>query len=303
MEQSQRPSFFRIWFYAVRIPALALALLPVAMGGGFAVIDRAFDGFSFLLTLLTALFLQAGAFLINDYYDYLRGEESLFSFPGSGIIQRGWLSAKQLKNGGFICFFLSLFCGIYLVKLTSPILLTIGIPVLLLAYFYSAGPAPLAYYYGGEVAIFLLAGPLAVMGTYYVQLQWIRPGVVLGSIPIGLLAAALLHANNLRDREEDRSRQKKTLATLLGIRGGKMLYIGLIVGAYVFQLILIISHTLPSFSLLSWLTLPLAWRNIRWVAQYYSPLQLNLIYGMTALLHLLFGMLMVLGMYLHTLLF
>ncbi|GIM44897.1 1,4-dihydroxy-2-naphthoate octaprenyltransferase [Collibacillus ludicampi] len=302
MVQAHRPSLVRIWFEAVRFPSFTATLIPVAMGGGFAVADRAFDGILFLLSLLAAILIQAGANLINDYYDHIHGVDDEHSLSPSGVIQKGWLSPIQVRNGGLTCFLLAVFIGIYLVKSSGLFLVFIGILGILLGYFYTGGPYPLAYRALGEAVVFLLMGPITVMGTYYVQIHTLRPGIALGAIPVGLMTTAILHANNLRDMEHDKKVNKKTLAILSGKRLAKREYYVLVGGAYLVQLLLIVVQILPLLSLVSFFTIPLAWRAVHLVHVHDSPLQLNLVLGLTVLLHLLYGTFLVLTMYIATLL-
>jgi 1,4-dihydroxy-2-naphthoate polyprenyltransferase len=152
------------------------------------------------------------------------------------------------------------------------------------------------------MTVFFLSGPLTVVCAYYVQVHLIRAGVVLGSVPIGLMTTAMVYAKNLRDREEDQNAGRETLATLAGRQWAKRLYILWIGGAYLVQFLLVVFGVLPWLSLVAWMTLPLAWRAAVRVRLYDSPLQLNLVLGLTVLLHLLYGTLLVLSMYIATLL-
>jgi 1,4-dihydroxy-2-naphthoate octaprenyltransferase len=302
MEHRKRPSGLRIWFEAVRFPSFTATLLPVAMGGAFAVADRAFDGILFLLSWVTATLVHAGTNLIYEYQDHIRGTDIRQSFATGGVIQKGWLTPFQVRNGGFACYALALLVGAFLVKNSGMFLLFAGLTGMALGYLYSAGPYPLASRRWGEMTVFFLSGPLTVVCAYYVQVHLIRAGVVLGSVPIGLMTTAMVYAKNLRDREEDQNAGRETLATLAGRQWDKQLYILWIGGAYLVQFLLVVFGVLPWLSLVAWMTLPLAWRAAVRVRLYDSPLQLNLVLGLTVLLHLLYGTLLVLSMYIATLL-
>ena len=95
-------------------------------------------------------------------------------------------------------------------------ILAIGIPSLFLAYGYTGGPFPLAYRGLGEIFVIAFFGLVAVAGTVFVQTGgWPREALLLG-LQIGLLSAILISINNLRDREEDATTGKHTLAVRFG---------------------------------------------------------------------------------------
>ncbi|GAX88837.1 1,4-dihydroxy-2-naphthoate octaprenyltransferase [Effusibacillus lacus] len=293
---NRQSNLFQIWFQAIRFPSLTAGLIPVMLGGAFAVIDRAFQSVPFLLALLGSMLLQAGTHLLNDYYDDLSGADR-GEFVTGNAIQRGLLTPKQVYMAGLICFLLALLPGLYLVTKVGSGVLWFGLAGFILGYCYSGGPFPLAYRGFGEPAVFLAMGPLLVLATYFVQVGTIRWSVLLGSIPAGLLAAAILHTNNLRDREQDPSVGKITLANLLTENNAKLTLAGLLAAAYAIQAILVLFGVIPLLALLPLLTLPIAVRVIRraWTSQ--TPLEINLVLGLTVLLQLLFGMAYALGLF------
>ena len=75
-------------------------------------------------------------------------------------------------------------------------------------------------------------GPVAVVGTTFVQTGTL-PGLAFAvSVPVGLQIVALLVVNNLRDIEGDALVGKRTLAVLLGERATRLLFAGLLAGAF-----------------------------------------------------------------------
>lgn len=61
----------------------------------------------------------------------------------------------------------------------------------------------------GVSLVFIIFGPLMVLGSYFVQLQRIDVNIFFISIPIGLLAAAILHANDIIDIYCDRKTDRR----------------------------------------------------------------------------------------------
>jgi 1,4-dihydroxy-2-naphthoate octaprenyltransferase len=134
-----------------------------------------------------------------------------------------------------------------------------------------------------------------VLGSYYVMAQQVPWHVVWVSIPIGLLVAAILHANNMRDMEEDLANNKRTLANILGRRASQWEYSILVGGSYVLLVLLVVFGMAPWLTLLALFTLPSAVRLIRTAASYEVPVQLNKVLRGTAQLHQRFGWLMIIG--------
>lgn len=271
------------------------------LGGGFAIMDRAFNGTHFLLALLGGMLMQAGANLFNDYFDNKSGADRYDTLSAGKVIQQGLLTPGQVYRGGIICFAIALLIGIYFIMNMGFGILWFGLTGLLLAYFYTGGPYPFAYRALGELVVFYAMGPFMVLGAYYVQVGTMRSIVFLGAVPIGLLVVATLHANNLRDREQDPLVGKRTMANLLSETVAKKTLGVFIYSAYLIQVILTLTGWLPWFSLLTLLTIPLAINIMRKTRQSTRPLELNLVLGLTVLLHLLYGVTYTLGLFLSTL--
>jgi 1,4-dihydroxy-2-naphthoate octaprenyltransferase len=101
------------------------------------------------------------------------------------------------------------------------------------AWTYTGGPLPYGYRALGEVFVFVFFGPVAVVGTVFVQTGTL-PGLAFAvAVPVGLLIVAILVVNNLRDIQGDELVGKRTLAVLLGERATRLTYAGLLAGAFV----------------------------------------------------------------------
>lgn len=292
----------QIWFQAIRFPSLTAGLIPVMLGGAYAVMDRAFQSVPFLLALLASMLIQAGTHLFNDYFDHKSGADVSDSLLPSSVIQQGLLTPRQVYRGAVVCFALSLILGICLAKLAGVQILWFGLLGLVLGYCFTGGPFPFSYRALGEVAVFFAMGPLMVLAAYYAQVGMLRWTVFLGSLPVGFLAAAILHTNNLRDRDHDPSVGKITLANLLSDKGAKLELTLLVISSYIVQVILTLSHVLPWLSLVSFLSLPLAVTIIKRTWTSTTLLEMNLVLGLTVLLQLLYGIAYTLGLFSSTLL-
>ncbi len=285
----------RIWFRASRPWSYTAAVIPVALGGVIAAYEGSLDLVLLGLALLGSVAIQLGTNLMNDYFDYRKGADTPNTLSLGGTIIRGDLTPRQVFMGGLLAFGVGSVIGLYLVTLAGPFILWLGLFSVLVGFFYTAGPFALAYVGLGEVAVFIFMGPVMVVGSYYLQTHHITLPVVLTSLPVGFLVAAILHANNLRDLESDREIGKRTLATLLGREGARVEYYILIGGTYLSLIVLAVAGIAPWLALISIATLPSALRLIRIVASESEARALHPVLRLTARLHMQFGGLLVVG--------
>jgi 1,4-dihydroxy-2-naphthoate polyprenyltransferase len=285
----------RIWWLAARPWSFTASLIPVLLGAMVAAYGGKFNLWLFALTLVGSVAIHAGTNLINDYYDYKKGADTEKSLGQGGAIQKGQLTPRQVFFGGVVAFALGSIIGLYLVSVTGPFILFLGVLSVLAGFFYTAGPAALAYIGLGEITVFIFMGPVMVIGAYYVQAQRFGLDILLASLPIGFLVAAILHANNLRDLEEDRAIGKRTLATILGRSRANLEYYILVGGTYLSLLLTILLNISPWYTLVTALTLPAAVALMRRVSVNTEPAALNPVLRKTAQLHMRFGMLLIAG--------
>ncbi len=229
-----------IWWEGIRPAYLALSLLPVVLGSVVAWTQSIspktprgnFHPIRFVITLIAVLLLQISAHLINDYYDYLRGIDTNNSLGPGGLIQQGLIKPVRVLASGLIALGLGTLLGVFVAVSGGWLVIVIGLIGVLAAYFYSGNPKGLSSLALGEFVCFFIFGPLLTIGSYMVQTGHLDRIVYIYSISLGLLATAFIHLNNMRDTESDAPAGKLTLASLLGLRINRILYVILVVGAY-----------------------------------------------------------------------
>ncbi|MEZ4442424.1 MAG: 1,4-dihydroxy-2-naphthoate polyprenyltransferase [Polyangiaceae bacterium] len=288
-----------IWLAAIRPATLTAALGPVAVGSGLALASRRFAPLIAGAALLGAVLIQIGTNLYNDYADFKKGADTEARVGPARAVQRGWLTARQVKLAAYLSFFLAAVVGLYLVAKAGVVLLAIGIASLICGVAYTGGPAPLAYTGLGDLFVMLFFGGAAVCGTYYAQVGSVHLAAVTASLAVGALATAILVVNNLRDRHTDAEAGKRTLVVRFGERFGRLEYSACLVLAYgavagMAVVPLLRGDTFAPGWLLPWLTLPLAWREHGAVQAADGP-ALNPRLGGTARLGLLFSLLLAVG--------
>ncbi len=222
----ERPLSWRVWLIAARIRTLGAAFAPVLVGSALAFKDQQGHWTAAFAALIGALLIQIGTNYANDYYDFKQGADTAQRVGPLRVMQAGWVSPTQMRRAIIITFGLAILVGVYLVVRAGWPVVIIGLSGILFGWLYTAGPLPLAYYGLGDLFAFLYFGPVAVVGTYYVQaLRWSDTALVMGLVE-GAFAVALLTANNLRDLEEDRTTGKGTLPVRFGRVFGRLEYLG-----------------------------------------------------------------------------
>lgn len=285
----------RAWMLAARPKTLPAAMAPVLVGAALAIHDDTFALLPALAALLGALLLQIGSNFANDYFDFFKGADTAERLGPVRATAGGLLSPGQMRWGMVTVFGLAALVGLYLIAIGGWPILAVGVASILAAILYTGGPFPFGYYGLGDLFVFIFFGLVAVCGTYYVQALALPPSVVLAAVPTGLLITAILVVNNLRDIETDARAGKRTLAVMLGRAGTRREY-GLLLGvAYLLPLLLWLAYDYSLYVLISWLTLPLAYRLLRAIFSRTDGPGLNAALADTARLSLLFSLLLAVG--------
>lgn len=283
------------WYRATRPRVFTASYVPMGVAAAVALQDGVFQLIPFVLALIGTMCLQTGANLVNEFYDYRRGAEDQ-KVAGQGmVIKDGMLTPREVGLGAVAALLAGCLIGLYLLFNSGPLLLWIGLGGVIVAIAYTAGPFPLAYNGLGELAAGIFMGPMIVLGAYYVMAREVSTALVWVSLPVALMVAAILHANNIRDMDADRAVNKRTLAVLLGLRAARIEYMLLVGGAYVALAGLVLAGLVPPTTLIALLTLPEAAALIRIFNTETDPRVLHPAQGRTARLHGRFGLLMVAG--------
>lgn len=201
------------WLLAARPKTLAAAVVPVLVGFSLA---RFAHWPSFWFALGGAVFIQIGTNYVNDALDYRRGADTHERLGPLRVTQAGLLSADAVLRGAIVCFVLAAICGVPLIVRGGWPIVAIGLTSIAAAYAYTGGPYPLAYHGLGELFVMVFFGIVAVSGTYYLQLLHFDRDALLAGVACGALAIVLLAINNLRDLDNDRASNKRTLAARFG---------------------------------------------------------------------------------------
>ena len=215
---------------AARPKTLPASLGPVILGLSLAsFLGTTINKTAAALTILCALLLQISTNYVNDYFDGLRGIDTEDRIGPKRLLASGELNTKQLKLAFMTTLGIAFILGIYLMILAGMPIVIIGISSIVFAYAYTGGPFPLSYYALGEVLALIFFGPIAVWGTYYIQAQDYNLLPAYIGLGPGLISAAIMGINNLRDRQSDMKTKKTTLAIILGENLGRVFILTMVI--------------------------------------------------------------------------
>jgi len=288
------PSRARAWLMAARPPTLPAAVVPVLVGSA-AVARIGFLPLVFVAALMAAVLIQIGTNFANDYFDFHKGADTAERLGPVRVTQSGLIAPNTVRSAMVLVFGLAALVGLYLVFVGGWPILVIGLLSIAAGVLYTGGPYPLAYHGLGDLFVFIFFGLVAVCGTAYLHTSAV-PGVAwFAALPVALIVTAIIVVNNLRDIDTDQLARKHTLAVLIGRRATRVEYLLLVAGAYLLLLLGPLLGLTSTWALLPLLTLPIAVALIRTVFSAEGR-PLNRALAGTGRLHLLFGVLLTIGL-------
>ena len=288
-----------IWVQAVRAFSFTASMVPVIVGAVLALHYEGAVRWDLLpVILVCSILYHAATNLMSDYFDHSKGVDKDYTFGSSRVIQDGLLEPKNLLFGGWLLFGIGTLLGLLLIAVRGETMFWIGLIGLIGGYTYTGKPIGYKYKALGDVLVFVLMGPLMVLGSYFALTGDISQSVILISLPIGFLVTAILHANNHRDIVHDAEAGARTVAGLLGHTGSKFFYYFLILGTYSSVIYMVVDGTLSRWSFIVFLSLMPAFKLMRTISKN-EPADtktIAMIDVQTAQLHLLFGVLLILSL-------
>lgn len=282
----------QIWTLATRPKTLVASISPVLIGSILGIGEGFFNFRLFLFTLATALGIQITTNLANDYFDFLKGADTQERKGFMRVTQAGLVEPSAMKRATLFAVFSTALCGAYLICIGGIPIAGLLLLSLVLAIAYTGGPFPLAYLGLGEVFVLLFFGPVAVLGTYYLQTGSLSWDAGLAGLSPGAISTAILIVNNIRDIEEDRRAEKKTLIVRFGKLFGKWEFIALLAMAFFPPFYFCSEHP---FSLLALLALIPAFPLAYAIFNYSESRELNPLFAKTGQLLWLYTLLFCIG--------
>ncbi len=290
----------KVWLQASRVNSLAISSIGVFVGTAVAAWQDHFHLLRFILAWVGSVAIQGGTNLTNVYFNYkassATADPAAFDPRGStSVIRLGLLQPAQVRRGGLLLFGLGIVCGIILTWMCGWTILWLGLPAIAAGYFYAGPPIRYGYVALGVVSVFVFMGPVMVCGAYYVQALRFSAASLAAAIPIGLVAAGIMHTNDLRDYDTDVAHGKRTLATLLGKWGAGPALLVMDGLAFAVPVGAVLAALLPWPVLLILLAAPQAVQQIRMVRGADAK-RLHLVWLKGVKLHTQFGVAMIAGL-------
>lgn len=292
-------STLKLWIEASRPKTLAAAFVPVLVGTSLAWHDQQIIWLNSAIALICAFLIQIGTNFANDYFDFVKGSDTDERIGFRRATASGLIPPKQMLTATILTMGMAFVLGLYLVWVTSWIVLIIGILSLIFGILYTGGPYPLGYNGLGDLFVFIFFGQVAVMTTYYINtLEWSEASFW-ASLAVGALCVNILVINNLRDVEQDAKSGKKTLGVIFGEKVLKWEYMFMILLAYAIPLHFYFRLSYAIWIFLPLLALPWAISLIRKVFTETNKANLNTTLERTAQFMALFGILFTIGIILN----
>ncbi len=283
-----------VWLLASRPKTLPAAIAPIFVGTAVAIRGDKLNILAAFVALVCSILIQIGTNFVNDLYDFLKGTDDENRVGPKRALAEGWITPQQMKQAIYFTFGTTFILGLYLVYHAGWMILLVGIFSIISGYSYTAGPYPLAYNGLGDIFVFLFFGIVATVGTYYVQALEFSTITLIASIPVGLLITNILVVNNYRDVDEDRKKNKNTLAVKFGKSFARSQYLLSLLISYLIPVFLYLFFNFSIYVFIPLVTLPFGIKLIKEM-QNLNGESLNETLALTAKLSFIFSFLFSIG--------
>lgn len=267
---SQKKGSASVWLRAARPQFLTATFVPVLLGAVIGWYETSkFNWLTFGLSLIGMACIHVGTNMINDYYDYKSGNDIVNKCPtpfsgGSRVLVEKLLEPRAVLIVSLMLFCIGSLIGVYLNWICpGNVILYLGLTGIFLGFFYSASPITLSATGFGELATGAGFGTIAVMGAHYVQAQQLSWTPVWASVPVMIFIALVLYINEFPDFQADEAVGKRTIVVRLGKARAVKIYLGLVVGVYLYILAAVMLGIFPVYALITFLTVGMAFKALK----------------------------------------
>ncbi|MFN2490474.1 MAG: 1,4-dihydroxy-2-naphthoate polyprenyltransferase [Actinomycetota bacterium] len=283
----------RVWLEASRPRTLPAGAVPVLVGTAAA---QHVIAWRFVAALMVALALQIAVNFANDLFDAARGVDTPARVGPRRVVAAGLVTPHAMRRATIAALGVAAVAGFALAASVGYELLLVGAASIAAALAYSGGARPYGSAGLGEVFVFVFFGVVATAGSAYVQIGRVTAEALAASVPVGVLAAAILVANNLRDAEGDRRSGKMTLVVRFGTHGTRLLFRALFAVSFT-ALIGVVVAARSAWPLLALTAAPLARAPLELISSRQAPDLVRALVA-TARLELVLGVLLAAGLWL-----
>jgi len=268
---------WKIWWRAFRFHYASASFMPGILGGMIAwTTDKQFLPGYFLLVMIGLVLNHLALNMTDDYYDF-RHLVDLFAADsgnpytgGSGILSSGLIRPAEMRRVFMAFYGIAIGIGVFLGVMRGAFIILLLAFGFFCAFFYTAPPIRFGYRGLGEIAQLLCFGPGIGLGAYYVQAQRISWEAFWGTLPFGIMLFSMITINEIPDYFEDRKGGKLNLVARFGRKAGVRLFILSLLFAYGAILTGIILGRIPVLGLITFLTVPVAYRTVSILRSHYE---------------------------------
>lgn len=297
-EKNVTQNSMRAWLLAARPKTLSGAAVPIMIGLSLAYADIGVGSFNVTAAILCALFafiMQIDANFVNDYFDYVRGNDDETRLGPKRACAQGWITARNMMRAIVLTTFIACCLGLPLIFYGGIEMIAVGAVCVLFCFLYTT---TLSYLGLGDLLVLVFFGIVPVCVTYYIQTGCVTLEAFLASLSCGFVIDTLLLVNNYRDIDNDKRAGEKTLVVIIGERLGRATYLvsGLIAVAIGLSFISF-GHLLAT--LLPVIYLIMHYFTYRKMVRINKGKALNLVLGNTARNMFIYGLLVSIGFLFH----
>lgn len=287
---------WKIWWHLLRPHTLTASFIPVALGTAIALEHTSIHVPLFLAMLLASILIQAATNMFNEYFDYKRGLDNAESVGIGGAIVREGVKPKTVLNLAFVFCGIATLLGIYICANSSWWIALVGTICMIVGYFYTGGPIPIAYTPFGEIVSGIFMGLIIILISFFIQTGTITTVSIVVSVPISILIGSILLANNIRDLDGDKENGRKTLAILVGRKNAIRLLAAMFIISYGWIFLLISMNLSSPWTLLALMSIPKAISATKGFIGKTMPIQMMPAMKATAQTNTFFGFLLAIGL-------
>jgi 1,4-dihydroxy-2-naphthoate octaprenyltransferase len=253
---------------ATRPWSFSMTIISVTLGSLLGLLGGVFHWHLYAMTVVGMVLVHAATNMINDYFDTKHGvdrPESPTAQYRPHPILTGSFKPHQILRASLVLYGAALGLGVALAALRGWVLMGFAAVGVLASVFYSGGPVNYKHRALGELSVFLMWGPLMVLGSYFIQTRSFDGygTVLMTSIPQGMWVALVIFANNLKDIGYDEKTGVRTVANTLGMKPARIVFTVAIGAIYVLLVLLVVFRSLPIWTLAVAVSIPLSVRLVR----------------------------------------
>lgn len=247
-----------VWLRVIRIKFLLASVIAVSLGLSMSYWNTGrLDVIHSVITMAGVISLHASVDLLNDYWDYKRGIDTItkrtkFS-GGTGVLPEGLLKPSHVYWAGVAFLILGSLAGLYFIVIYGWVIAVILGFAILSIYFYSTKIVDSGL---GEIFVGI-KGTMIVLGTYFIQTQQVTQSNVMGGIIVGALSSLVLFITSFPDFDADKQKGRKTLVIMIGKKRASGVFWAFPLVSYGIIVAGVALHLFPVFCLMAFAAIPL----------------------------------------------